>query len=80
MATDALVALLLMLLADVCSGSPLPKRALQKRASPLINNPGATAVFVIAVIICFTIIIWAFRKHYQQKYEIGLHRKPKFNV
>ena len=41
---------------------------LQKRATPLANNPFAAVVFTIAVVLCLILIIWAFRKHYQQKF------------
>lgn len=65
----------LFLLTQVCSARPFPKQAssmVQKRGTPLASNPGAAVVFTIAIVLCLTIVIWAIRKHYQQKYAADI--------
>jgi hypothetical protein len=61
---------ILLLLIRLCFGHPLATRRMlvQKRATPLTYNPFAAVVFTIAVVLCLALIMWAMRKHYQQKY------------
>lgn len=62
-----------LIFAGECTGQPLTPRStfLRKRGTPLANNPGAAVVFTIAIVLCLTIIIWAMRKHSQEKYAVG---------
>ena len=59
-----------LLLVGLATGHPVPASGmkLRKRASPLANSPGTAVVFTIAIVVCLALIIWALRKHYQQKY------------